>query len=71
MVEDNNYAVLTKKKDLVAIPVNGIIYSMINFNFGVGLNTDEIAFLSIPNFPLKVIAYSRNLLVLISRLENV
>ena len=28
--------VLTNKKDLVAIPGNGIIYCLINFNFGVG-----------------------------------
>tara|TARA_B100000686_G_scaffold167429_1_gene174865 strand:- start:154 stop:564 length:411 start_codon:yes stop_codon:yes gene_type:complete len=27
---------LTKKNDLVAIPGNGIIYSLINFDFGVG-----------------------------------
>ena len=28
--------VLTKKKDLVAIPGNGIIYALINFDFGLG-----------------------------------
>ena len=28
--------VLTKKKDLVAIPGNGIIYTLINFDFGLG-----------------------------------
>ncbi len=28
--------VVTKRKDLLAIPGNGIIYSLINFDFGVG-----------------------------------